>query len=149
VLCAPEATGPSSPVWATSRARNDQSTTRFSDVWARIGHRPKRPLPATLCADSVLGLERCRDAWASRLPNLDVELELCPRLWRSPLSPELDTDRAVVAFHGGKPHPLEEANEVVYQRRMADSNSHGRNGMLPRLTLGLKRPRRDWPEVQT
>jgi hypothetical protein len=87
---------------------------------------------ATLCAHSVLlGLKRCGDAWASRLPNLEVELELCPKLWRISLFPELDADRAVVAFHGGKPHPLEEANEVVYQRRMADSNSHGRKGMLP------------------
>jgi hypothetical protein len=116
--------------------------------WARIGHCPKRPLPATLCADSVLGLESCGDAWASRLPNLDVELELCPKLWRSPLSPEIDADRVVVAFHGRKPHPLEEANEVVYQRRMADSNSHGRR-MLPRLILVLEPPRGDWPEVQT
>jgi hypothetical protein len=113
------------------------------------GPPPKRPLAATLCADSVLGFERYRDAWPSRLPNLDVELELCLKLWRSPLSPELDADRGVVAFHGGKPHPLEEANEVVYQGRMANSNSHGRNWMLPRLTLVLKRPRRDWPEVQT
>lgn len=113
------------------------------------GPRPKRPLAATLCADRVLGFERYRDAWASRLPNLDVELELCPKLWRSPLSAELDADRGVVALHDGKPHPLEEANEVVYQRRMANSNSHGRKWMLPRLTLVLKRPRRDWPEVQT
>jgi hypothetical protein len=85
----------------------------FSDVWARVAHCPKAPLPATLCADSVLGFERYCNVWASRLPNLDVELELCPELWRGPLSPELDADCAVVAFHGGKPHPLEEANEVV------------------------------------
>jgi hypothetical protein len=121
-------------------------------VLGRLGHEwatSEAAIAATLCADSVLGLEGCGDAWASRLPNLDVELKLCLKLRRSPLSPELDADRAVVAFHGGKPHPLEEANEVVYQRRMADSNSHGRNWMLPRLTLVLKRPRRDWPEVQT
>jgi hypothetical protein len=102
-----------------------------------------------LGADSVLGFECYRDARASRLPNLDVELELCLKLWRSPPSSELDADRGVVAFDGGKPHSLEEANEVLYQRRMANSNSHGRNWMLPRLSLVLKRPGRDWPEVQT
>ena len=52
-----------------------------------MGHVRSGPLAATLCADSVLGFEHYRDAWASRLPNLDVELKLCLKLWRSTPSP--------------------------------------------------------------
>jgi hypothetical protein len=74
-------------------------------------------------ARSLVGLDRCRNAWASRLPDTEVEEELGTSRGRLFMA-DVDGDGVISALLGTESRPAEKPDEVVAQVRVCESYSH-------------------------